>query len=99
MVDLSTLSKIDFDTHINTTFNLSKEDTLVDLELIETRDCSTSKIESFSLLFKGPVDTLYPQDTYSLDHEKMGELNILIVPVDKNEKGIYYEAIFTRFKK
>lgn len=99
MIDLSILSKADFDPHINTQFSFCQENNNVNLELIETRDCSSKNVNGFSLLFKGPLDKEYPQKIYPLEHPKIGKLEIFIVPVNKDAEGIYYEAIFTRLKK
>lgn len=99
MIDLSTLCKADFDPHINTQFTFSEDNNLVSLELIETKDSSSEGVNGFSLLFKGPLEKLYPQKIYPLEHKEMCKLEIFIVPVSKNEEGIYYQAIFTRLKK
>jgi hypothetical protein len=52
--------------------------------------------ESFSLLFKGPADRMLPQQTYSLENGHIGQVDIFLVPVDRDHDGIYYEAIFNR---
>lgn len=58
---------------------------------------SDSKIrpDSFSLLFKGPIDRSLSQRIYCLYHNQLGELEIFLVPVESQVDGICYEAIFT----
>jgi hypothetical protein len=54
--------------------------------------------ESFSLIFRGPVDAFVPQGSYRLDQGEIGALFIFIVPIGKDENGIKYEAVFNRQK-
>lgn len=49
----------------------------------------------FALLFRGPADPLLPQGTYAIAGEKLGRLDIFIVPVERDAGGSGYEAIFT----
>lgn len=98
MIDLSTLCKADFDPHINSHFIFCEENSPVNLKLVETRDCSSENTNGFSLLFKGPLDKLYPQKIYALEHKEMGKLEIFIVPIKKDQEGIYYQAIFSQLK-
>lgn len=98
MVDFSTICKTDFDPYLNTNFYFSDDNENVNLELVEIEDCSSENVNGFSLLFKGPLDKLYSQMIYPLEHKEMGKMEIFIVPVNKNNEGIYYQAIFTRLK-
>jgi len=52
------------------------------------------KANPFVLTFHGPADTLLPQKIYKLEHEKLGRLEIFLVPVDQDESHVYYEAVF-----
>lgn len=45
----------------------------------------------FSLVFKGGPNPPLPQRTYRVEHEKLGELEIFIVPIALDQ----YEAVFT----
>ena len=51
--------------------------------------------EPFRLLFKGPLQVCLPQQTYELKHDTLGSLLIFLVPVDQDQEGVYYEAVFT----
>ena len=48
----------------------------------------------FSLLFLGPVEPVLPQRIYRLTHDTVGEIEIFIVPVGRDENGTTYEAVF-----
>lgn len=49
----------------------------------------------FSLLFRPPAQTQIRQSTYRIVHERIGELDIFLVPVTPDAKGPRLEAIFT----
>ncbi|PYS86621.1 MAG: hypothetical protein DMF70_01965 [Acidobacteria bacterium] len=55
-------------------------------------------MERFSVFFAGPGDPFLPQKVYSLEHERMGEFEIFLVPVAGDEKSYRYEAVFNYFK-
>ena len=48
----------------------------------------------FSLLFLGPAEPVLPQRIYRLAHDTVGEIEIFIVPVGRDENGTTYEAVF-----
>lgn len=99
IIDLRTVSKEDFDKYMNTEFLMPHEaKEPLKLELIESKDKSNEYIDGFSLAFLGKFDTVFPQKTYTLSHSEMGEVSLFLVPFSKDEKGVYYEAIFSRLK-
>lgn len=49
----------------------------------------------FSLVFRGPPAPVLPQRTYRLEHDRLGALEIFIVPIGPDALGMRYEAIFT----
>lgn len=53
------------------------------------------KRQPFRLLFSGPVLSSLPQATYQFNHSVLGVMEIFIVPVDKDQESIFYEAIFS----
>jgi hypothetical protein len=86
---------------LNTRFrlNLTQSDVL-ELELIKVEDLATSaKQERFSVIFRGPRDRGLSQGTYSFEHDKLGTLDLFIVPIGMEEDGVVYEAAFNRLKK
>lgn len=48
----------------------------------------------FSLMFIAVEMTILPQKLYRLRHKAMGELEIFLVPVGKDERGVTYQATF-----
>jgi hypothetical protein len=56
----------------------------------------------FSIVFHGPLDPVLPQGTHRLEHAKLGELDLFLVPVGPNEPSapgeapaaMRYEAVF-----
>lgn len=75
----------------------------VDLELVEVKAYASKPteqdgMERFSLFFIGPDKPLLQQQTYSLEHEQMGGLDLFLVPVAQDAGGLRYEAVFNYFK-
>ena len=51
--------------------------------------------EPFSIVFRGPHSPALAQRMYTLVHEQMGTIEgLFLVPIDADEQGRYYEAIF-----
>lgn len=50
--------------------------------------------DPFSLTFEGPRSTFLPQGTRRLVHERLGELDLFLVPVGMTEAAYQYEAVF-----
>jgi hypothetical protein len=48
----------------------------------------------FSLVFVGHPDLLLGQQIHRLEHADMGELEIFLTPIGRNERAISYEAVF-----
>lgn len=91
------LTKEMFEEQLNTKFRIPVQGggTPVELELTEVVE--TMRMpgrEQFSVFFRGPLEYIIPQSTYRLEHEKMGNLDIFIVPVGKEPEGFRYEAVF-----
>ena len=60
------------------------------------RDNSTQL--SFSLLFLGKTAGVLPQKTYLLNHARLGELTLFLVPIQQKADGVLYEAVFNLLK-
>jgi hypothetical protein len=70
------------------------------LTLVQVSDLiSAPRQEIFSLVFHGPLDALLPQRIYRLENERMGVVELFIVPIGQNADGYAYEAVFNRLKK
>lgn len=95
------LHRDEFAAALNTRFRLYRVgDEPVELILIQVSELQvTARLESFSILFRGPPHILLPQRTYQLDHAQMGKIELFIVPVGQNESGYEYQAVFNRLRK
>ena len=94
---LDSLTITAFEPHLHTTFRLPREEAEpLTLELVEVTDKTPEGFpgSQFSLLFRGPLDTLLPQRIYPLHHPEMGRLDLFLVPVGQKKDGYRYEAFF-----
>jgi hypothetical protein len=90
--------------HLNSSFVVRAGFQVSSLTLVEanafsaaTADGEDAGNEKFSLLFRSNVLPVLQQDTYSLEHSRLGRLSIFIVPIEHADKQHrYYEAIFDR---
>ncbi|MGB0514265.1 MAG: DUF6916 family protein [Wenzhouxiangellaceae bacterium] len=69
-------------------------------KLVEVRQgsedpSSPSGRPAFSLLFACPNTDQPFQAMFKLDHETTGELDLFLVPVGQDERGLLMEAVFT----
>jgi hypothetical protein len=90
-----------FQPHVDTVFSVGGTEVgrhRMKLVEVASRE-SNPAIESFSLLFEGPVQPLLPQGIYRFDHPGIGDFEIFIVPVGQTAGGTRYEAVFNRLKQ
>jgi hypothetical protein len=50
--------------------------------------------QPFSLLFRGEPQLDLPQRIYRLEHERLGSMELFIVPIGPDEQGMRFEAVF-----
>lgn len=50
--------------------------------------------KQFSLVFSGSPDRLLPQGTYRLNHPRLGQIDLFLVPLGPDTEGMQYEAAF-----
>lgn len=96
---LDELTRASFEPHLNTTFRLDHDEAgKLNLELTEATDKTPEGVagEQFSLIFKGPPEPYLAQQTYALKHPTLGQIDLFLVPVGKQEDGFLYEAYFNR---
>jgi hypothetical protein len=86
-----------FSEHVGTTFYASAFGAdPVPLELREVSEMNPSPaLEQFSVTYQGP---LIPQSTFKLTNDKLGCMDIFLVPIERNDDGIKYQAVFNRLK-
>ena len=97
------LTEEEFSKHVNTKFRVSG-DQPIELELEQVKGYLSKAheqqgMERFSAFFRGPRNPLLPQSVYALEHERMGALELFLVPIAQDENGCRYEAVFNYFKQ
>lgn len=66
-----------------------------DLALVDFEELVANEVqENFTLLFRAPGDTPQQQGLYQMHHERLGGMEIFLVPVKKDDEGLYFEAVF-----
>ena len=74
------------------------EDLEVPVELVEATSLGARPLEgrpeAFALVFRGPPDLRAAQGIYRIEHERLGVLEIFVVPIGPDATGMRYEAIF-----
>jgi hypothetical protein len=69
------------------------------LELVAATEFARASVGTrrtpFSLLFRGPRQPVLPQKTYPLEHDRLGRLEIFLVPIGPEGEAMRYEAVFT----
>ena len=98
----ATLTEQEFSKHLKTNFRVNSENPF-ELQLTEVKgyakENEQSGMERFSIFFLGPENRFLPQGVYSLEHERMGALEIFLVPIARGEGSLHYEAVFNYFKQ
>ena len=63
-------------------------------DLLEIDD-GVVQSRQFSLVWRGPVDKVLDQGTYTVSHPDIGDLQLFLVTIGPDEHGMRYEAVFT----
>jgi hypothetical protein len=89
---------------LNSTFTIRVDEsssfsmTLIEVSPLPERSPGTGTAPMtrapFSLVFRGPKESVLSQRIYSFEHESLGELDIFIVPIGPDDEGMRYEAVF-----
>lgn len=100
MSDLRALKRDDFAPHVGTTFRIRMGDEVVDAELIDVIGRRGDTVEEaqrspFSVVFRVPTEALIEQQTFRIEHQAMGTLELFLVPVGPDKVGMCYEAVFS----
>jgi hypothetical protein len=100
-VDLSTARLADFTPWVGTEFRVAAgSGNAIALELVEaaplTAGGTPPRPEPFSLIFRGPQDGPLDQRIHALEHDRLGRLDLFLVPIGPGTdgKGPYYQAVF-----
>ena len=91
----------DFSKNLNSTFTIRlSESETIESELTEVSELLVSpRQERFSIVFRTANEFSLGQGMRALEHEVMGQFDLFLVPVGRDEGGAYYEAVFNRLAK
>ena len=95
-MDIAQLSAADFEPLVNQPFSLELEGagpmTLIEVQT-KMRPGTAGRVP-FSLLFSSDGSGVLPQQVYRLLHDKLGTVEIFLVPVQQQDGKTLYEAVF-----
>jgi hypothetical protein len=103
---LDSLTAANFHEIQGTRFRVTHESGSSEIELVNVSEFPGSAEgtfrKPFSVLFHGPLDAVLPQGTHRMEHERLGELELFMVPIGPNEPAaageaptaMRYEAVF-----
>ena len=96
------LNREAFASLLQTTFHIKKGSEKVPLKLIDVSEIGSRRTagglrEAFALVLRGSNATPLEQDTYVIEHEKLGTFSFLMVPIGSRDKSSrYYEININR---
>lgn len=96
------LNRAAFASQLQTTFLVGNGRKKAALKLIDVIDRGSRKTinrdrEAFTLVLRGGHSSPLKQQTYEIEHEKLGSFSLLVVPVlARDDKARYYEINFNR---
>ncbi|MDT7542411.1 MAG: hypothetical protein QOE33_2315 [Acidobacteriota bacterium] len=95
---LENMTRESFAENLNTKFSLLVESgEPLEIELVEASEAMrVGASERFSIIFRGAGNFFLQQGSYHLEHERLGALDIFIVPIAREQDGFRYEAVFNR---
>jgi hypothetical protein len=95
---LQDLSHSSFEEQLNTSFCIDAgEETPLEVVLYLVRlhePHGGPRPQPFSLYFRGPRQPVLPQAIYRMEHDRMGTMDIFLVPIGPDGQGMGYEAVF-----
>jgi hypothetical protein len=100
---MTNLTEQEFSKHVGSKFQIALAEYEINLTLTEVKAYTLQGneqggMERFSVFFDGPPNVRLPQQTHHLVHDKMGEVDLFLVPISGDEKGFRYEAVFNYYK-
>jgi len=99
---LDQVTREDFAQCLGQPFQIECDERAVEVELSAVTglgfksadDGEQGKRESFTLMFHAPKQSRLPQRTYRLSHPRLGALEMFLVPIGPDQKGMRLEAVF-----
>ena len=101
---LESLTHEDFARHLGERFQLTDagdeaggalELRLLRVDAAPVRDRLPRTRTPFSMVLVGQGEPVLPQRIYRLENESLGRLDIFLVPIARDERGVRYEAVFS----
>jgi hypothetical protein len=68
--------------------------TLREAQALDPRMAPRGVRPPFSLMFLAARPLILPQRIYRMEHDRLGEVAIFLVPVGKDAEGVHYQAVF-----
>jgi hypothetical protein len=96
------LDRAAFSSQLGTTFTIDDGSRKVPLKLIDVANLGSKRTtdgrrEAFALMLSGSDSLPLKQQTYPIDHEKLGKFSMLLVPIlARNSRVLYYEINVNR---
>ena len=59
------------------------------------RSASGGNRKPFSLVFHAPPNSVIPQQIYRVENASLEPMEIFLAPIEPDERGMRYEAVFT----
>lgn len=95
---LQDLTPASFEAHLGTPFRIHYGGEapleVVLYEVVPHERHAGPREQPFTVRFRGPRQWLLPQRIYKLEHDRMGTMDIFLVPIGPDETGMRYEAVF-----
>ena len=97
MVELP--GRTEFEGLVDTDFVVvAGEDKRLAMKLVDVEEgFSTAENEQFSLHFHAPGEMTPAQGTYRVEHQRLGPLDLFLVPIALEGDTLVLEAVFNRF--
>lgn len=100
---MANLTHDEFSKHVGSKFQIPFADRDFDLTLAEVKAYmpepnEQSGMERFSVFFEGPAELLLHTQTYLMRHEQMGEFELFLGAISRDEKAVRYEAVFNYYR-
>lgn len=85
----------EFSSVVDSAFKIRQADGgAVEFTLVECKSLlSNEHQECYSLVFRGPADVPAVQNIYVLENDKLGTMELFLVPIKKDDNGLYFEAV------
>jgi hypothetical protein len=52
--------------------------------------------QTFSLIFHAPETTPIEQGQFTVHNEKLGDIDLFMVPIGKDKRGVMFQSLFNR---